>query len=127
MEILFFSGIITKASVLLHRYLSYISVPRVHYTLHLLYVFLFFLPDKYVKVSLPNTSLEYNLKLIMIVSSVAQPSSIRTRNNEMAVTLFDPIEAFLFNLFLIANFWTKIFSKSSYEWNLGGESDFKHT
>lgn len=63
----------------------------------------------------------------MIVPSVAQPSSIRTRNNEMAVTLFNPIEAFLFNLFLIANFGTKIFWKSSNEWNSDDESDFKHS
>lgn len=63
----------------------------------------------------------------MIVPSVAQPSSIRTSNNEMAVTLFNPIEAFPFNLFLIANFGTKIFWKSSNEWNLGDESDFKHS
>lgn len=45
----------------------------------------------------------------------------------MAIVLFNPTEAFLFDLFLTANFGTKIFWKSSYEWNLGGESGFKHT
>lgn len=41
----------------------------------------------------------------------------------MATVLLIPVEAFLFNLLLTANFRTKSFWKSNYEWNSGAESD----
>lgn len=45
----------------------------------------------------------------------------------MAIVLFTCVKVFFFNLFLTVNFGTKSFWKSSYKWNIGGESNFKHT